>query len=46
MKKSFLQYAKHVAFNQELCFTQVSTVDGESFTGLSFHGFDPMKYFV
>ena len=23
-----------------------NTVDGESFTGLNFHGFDPMKYFM
>ena len=24
----------------------VATVDGESFAGLNFHGFDPMKYFA
>jgi len=24
----------------------VYTVNGESFTGLNFHGFDPMKYFA
>ena len=24
----------------------VNTIDGESFAGLNFHGFDPMKYFA
>jgi len=40
-----LECASHTA--DDMCAshtTSVTTLNGESFTGLNFHGFDPIKY--
>jgi len=46
IRRSFDSALKQCIIQQTSILKQGFTVNGESFTGLNFRGFDPMKYFA